>query len=401
MEKFKNFRSLIALWFSLRLLTIVWVALVSPLHPYTTIEKEVAFWPPQAPFNIWLERVVLAPWQRWDVGSYRWIVEHGYQAPGNPGARGFHPLYPWLATPLASLVGSSMLALLLVSSAASLTYVIAFDKLAQMDQEAETARTSTLLMLFYPSAFILFAPYTEALFLLFSVISFIWARQRSWRLAGLAGGLATLTRQQGLLLVLPLAWELWVACEQNVRQSLRAWRDWLALSLIPAGLLVWIVYRALALSDNVQPDFSSVQNFIYSLIISPDAKEMVPGQTFILPWDALWLAIDAFLVDFEPRIGINLFLAALFVGLLTLAWKRMRTSYRLYAVATIIVSFAHHTGSPWPYMSLPRHLFVAFPVFIGLGPLIKQPWQRLVVISLGLLTTFFFLLLYVIRGWIP
>lgn len=394
-------RQLVAIWFSLRLVTMLWVTLVSPLHPYTTIEQEVAFWPPQAPLNIWLERVVLAPWQRWDVGSYRWIVENGYQAPGNLGARGFHPLYPWLATPLASIVGSPMLALLLLSSAASLAYVIAFDKLAQMDQEADTARTSTLFMLFYPSAFILFAPYTEALFLLLSVLCFMWARQRSWWLAGLAGGLATLTRQQGLLLLLPLAWELWLASEQNVRQSLRAWRDWLALGLIPAGLLVWIVYRAVALSDNVQPDFSSVQNFIYSLIISPNAREMVPGQTFLWPWEALWLAIKRFMLDFDPRIGINLFLGALFVGLLALAWKRMRTSYRLYAVATIIVSFAHHTGSPWPYMSLPRHLFVAFPVFIGLAPLVKQPWQRLLLMSIGLFSFLFLLLLYVIRGWIP
>jgi hypothetical protein len=213
--------------------------------------------------------------------------------------------------------------------------------------------------------------------------------------------LATLTRQQGLLLLLPLAWELWSASEQNVRQSLRVWRDWLALGLIPAGLLVWIVYRAVALSDNVQPDFSSVQSFIYSLIISPNAKEMVPGQTFILPWDALWLAIEAFLVDFESRIAINLFLAFLFVGLIVLAWRRMRPSYRLYVIAIATVSFANHTGSMWPYIALPRHLFLAFPLFIGLGAVVKQPWQRLLLMSVGLFSFLFLLLLYVIRGWIP
>ena len=35
-------------------------------------------------------------------------------------------------------------------------------------------------------------------------------RRRRWLFAGLAGALATLTRQQGIVLALPLAWELWV-----------------------------------------------------------------------------------------------------------------------------------------------------------------------------------------------
>jgi hypothetical protein len=54
-----------------------------------------------------------------------------------------------------------------------------------------------------------------------------------------------------------------------------------------------------------------------------------------------------------------------------------------------------------PYMGLPRHLLLAFPVFIGLGPLIRHPWVRLPIVIVGLLSIFFLLLQYTVHGWVP
>ncbi|HEX7330911.1 MAG TPA: hypothetical protein VF290_05380, partial [Pyrinomonadaceae bacterium] len=52
------------------------------------------------------------------------------------------------------------------------------------------------------------------------------------------------------------------------------------------------------------------------------------------------------------------------------AWRGMRTSYRIYVVVITVVSFSFHTGmtpTGGAYLSLPRHLLLAFPVFIGLA----------------------------------
>jgi len=76
-------------------------------------------------------------------------------------------------------------------------------------------------------------------------------------------------------------------------------------------------------------------------------------------------------------------------------------SYRIYAVVIALVSFAYHTGPFFPYMGLPRHLLLAFPVFIGLGPVLCYRWQRLLMVGLGLFGILFLLMLYVIQGWIP
>jgi hypothetical protein len=389
---------LLALWLMLRILTSLWAALVSPLHPHTLREQAIPLWPPSEPLGAWLERVLLAPWERWDTHSYLTIIRQGYQA-GN-GTAQFHPLFAWIATPLAGLTGSPLLGLMLISSGASLGVLITFERLARLDLDQDAAHTSTLLLAFSPLAFILFAPYTEALWLFWAVLCLFWARRQAWWLAGLAGALATLTRQQGLFLALPLAWELWEASGRNWRQAVGSWRNCLAVGLIPAGLLVWLVYRAVALND-LQANFSDPQALIYSLLISPDSSKIVPNQAFLWPWEAFYLALAKLWREPEYSLVIDLVLGIGFLALSILAWRNLRTSYRLLAITIILVSFGYHTGPHYPYMGLPRHLLLAFPVFIGLGQVMQQRWLRLTMAFLGLMGMLFLLLQYVIQGWVP
>jgi hypothetical protein len=386
------------IWLGMRLLTILWAALASALRPVTAQENAIPLWPPSAPVGVWLERALLAPWERWDVEYYLNIVVRGYRP--DDGTAQFHPLLPWSAAPLAWVTGQPILALQVVSSVACVALLLAFERLASLDLDPDGARTGTLLMLLSPFAFVFFVPYTEGLFLLCAVFCFYWARKRSWWLAGLAGALATLARQQGLFLVLPLLWELWEVSGRDVQRALGAWRDWLAVTLIPAGMLVWLVFRAVALGD-LQANLSSLQSLIYSVIISPSASEVVPYQAFVWPWRGLWLALTKLWNAPEPDLIIDLFFAAYFVTLLVIAWRHIRSSYRIYTVAVVVASFSYHTGAVYPYMGLPRHLMLAFPVFIGLGAVIRSSWQRLLMTGFGLLGFFFLLLLYGIEGWIP
>ncbi len=388
---------ILGIWLVVRLLTSLWAAFVSPLDPGTPRERAIALWPPSVPLDAWLERVLLAPWERWDVQYYLWIVSRGYRT--DDGTAQFHPLYAWLATPLTWLGLSPLLSLLLVSSVSGALLLIVFERLARYDLPPAEARISTLLLLCSPLALALFAPYTEALFLLWCVLCFLWARQGAWWWAGAAAALATLTRQQGLFLLLPLAWELWEAAGRDWRRALAHGKDWLALACIPLALLGWIVYRALALAD-VTPDMSNPQALIYSVLISPSSEQVVPTQAFLWPWHAFALALDILWRTGEPSLIVDLALALPFVVLLMLAWPHMRISYRIYAAIITLVSFSYYTGPDWPYMGLLRHLFVAFPVFIGLGPVLRRRWQHLSIIILGLFAMLFLLMLYSMKGWV-
>ncbi len=390
--------ALFGFWAVLRLVTHPWAALISNLRPLTPTEQMIPLWPPTAPLTSWLTRVWLAPWQRWDTIYYLWIATRGYAV--DDGTAQFHPLYPWLAVPLVRMGLHPLLALLTVNSIAVILLIWVVYRLARLELAPSTARTGVLLMLCSPLAFALFIPYAEAVFLLFAVLCLYHGRRKQWWIAGGAGALAALTRQQGLFLALPLAWELWESAGRRWRTALAGWRDWLALALIPAGYFAWIVYRAWAFND-LAVDFTNLHTLIYSVLIAPSAVEVVPVQTFMWPWQALYLAVAQLWRAPDVDLIVNLVGGGYFLLLVAWAWRRLRVSDRWYVGVITLVSFGYQTGSTHPYMGLLRHLFLAFPVFLALAPRAEKPSRKLWWIITGLLGLFFLLLLYGLEAWIP
>jgi hypothetical protein len=308
------------------------------------------------------------------------IVRDGYK-PGNPTAN-FHPLYPAISALVAVVVREELLSLLLVASVAGLLLTVVFYRLARLDLDDVQSWQATALLLVSPFSVALFVPYTESLFLLLAVYCLLAARQGRFGLAGLAGCLAVLTRQQGLFLVLPLALELWESMGRSWYKAFTRWSNWLALALVPLGYLLWIVYRAIALND-VKPDLSTPQKFIYSVMISPTTYEIVDQQQFLPPWTAVWRALRL-LWEGGVHWGayIDAILGLAFISMLVLAWRFLRPSYRIYSLVIILVSLSFHTGTVNPYISLPRHLLLAFPVFIGLTSRYRPRMFPLLVIEL-------------------
>jgi len=231
--------------------------------------------------------------------------------------------------------------------------------------------------------------------MLFAVLSFLYARQENWWAAAFSGALATLTRQQGLLLMAPILWELWASSQYDFKRAISRWTDWFSVTLIPLAYLFWIVYRTNVLL-NVRPDFSSWDGFISSTLISPVTRQIVKGVRFTWPWEAIYFAIKRALSLSYVNPWADLIFGSLFVLLILLAWRHMRSSYQLYVVVLALISFSFHTGmesTGGAFLSLPRHLLLAFPVFIGLG----ARWKRVSswpIIVLGFVGITFFLFGY-------
>ncbi len=386
----------LTLWAGLRVFSSVIAALASELRPLTVLEQRIPLWPPARPLPLWLERLLVAPWARWDALWYERIVVSGYRP--DDGTAQFHPLYPWLAVPLARLGVPPLLALLTVSTLAALALLVAFHRLAEREVGPFRAPTSTFLFAMFPAALILFAPYPEGLFLLWAVLALVWAREGRWWAAGAAGGLAALTRQQGVFLVLPLAWELWEA-QRRSRDEFHPAHG-LSLLLVPLGYGFWTAYRLLILRDAV-PDFSSIHGLIYSLLVSPSASRVVPVQQFLWPWEAMRRAIVHLARTGDMDTVYDLALAGFFLLLLALAWRRLRGGERWYTAAITLVAFSYHTGPLHPYMGLPRHLLLAFPVFLPLGAGVRHRWQRLLLMTLTAAGWMWMAALYVLHAWVP
>ena len=388
---------ILILWFILRFLTSIFAGYVSNLRPMTSIERALPLLAHTSSLSQWFDRAFLSPWLRWDAAWYLRIVTQGYSP--TDGTTQFHPLYPWLAAILTRVGISPTICLLLISSFAGIALFYVFYKLIKLDLPPEDAFFGLLLFALAPPSFVLFAPYPEALFLLFAVLCIFWTRQKSWWLAGLAGGLAALTRQQGVFLLFPMAWELFEDAERKPRNAIKKWKDWFALGLIPMGMLIWLVYRAIFLSD-LKPNIGDLQSFIYSILISPSATQ-VWIQRFIWPWQALLLSVQKLLTHPDLDLWVNMISGVLFLVILAITWRNMRISYRIYSFTIAFVSFSYYTGPIHPYMGLPRHLLLAFPVFIGLAGTIKQPWMRLLTIILSATGMFILLFLYVFQAWVP
>lgn len=81
----------------------------------------------------------------------------------------------------------------------------------------------------------------------------------------------------------------------------------------------------------------------------------------------------------------------------------MNPADRIYSLTITLVSFSLSIGSTstYVYMSLPRHLLPAIPVFIGLASSLRKTWQQRAVIGIQFSVQVFALMLYVFQTWIP
>lgn len=379
---------MIGIWALVLILTRIEAAWLSPLRPLTPLERALPAWPPVAPFPLWLERVLIAPWARWDAHWYARIATGGYRA--GDGTTQFYPLYPLLAMPLVRLGLPPMVALTLISLAAGLGAVLLFESAARRGMEPARARRATLAFMLFPTGFVLFAPYSEALFLLLAIGSIGAAQERRWGLAGLLAALATLTRPQGIFLLLPLAWSL-LEVGGRLRDT-----GFLLLPLLALG--GWSLVRIAAI-DGLSLTGHGFNAYLYALLLSPHANQVVTHQAFIWPWEAMGRALGKLVREPDVDLVLNLILAAWFVALTLRAWRWMDGGERLYTLAVALAAFSYHTGPVHPYMGLPRHLWIAFPAFLALGR-IRSRWLSILP-ALQMPALFFAIIPYVLEAWVP
>lgn len=164
------------------------------------------------------EPLPLAIGARWDAEWYLLIAERGYGAddafvglPVNYRSgddSGFFPLYPMLIRAVAAVGFGTLAAGLLVSNLALLLGAALLRDLVKQDRGEEEARRAVWLLLSFPTSFFLSAVYAEAVLLATTLAAVRWARAGRPLLAGAAAALSCVARPTGVLVLLPVAFEL-------------------------------------------------------------------------------------------------------------------------------------------------------------------------------------------------
>lgn len=305
-------------------------------------------------------------WQRWDACWYTKIATFGYE-PAEDSVN-FWPLFPLLTGGVARLLGGAVaLSGLIVSAVAYIVAMTGLHRLVARDFDADIARRTVLLISIFPSAFFLFAPFTEALFLGLAVWAIACARERRWALAFLLGLLASLTRIQGVALVLPIGWEALVAA------GVTAWRPWreLALPRVGIGTLMRGSVAAAA------PLVGFVTFLGYAALSTGrtplDTQDAWGGREFFPPWDVAAAAWRWTVERHDPLQFLNLALLVCFVVLLVAGARRVPFAYILFALPQMALLATRI--QPTPLTSTNRYLLVVFPAFVILA-LIPSRWVR-------------------------
>lgn len=295
---------------------------------------------------------LFGPWQRWDTNWYLQIAQDGY-AVGN-GTTNFPPLFPLAVGFLGRvLLDQYMLAALLISNLAYIFALVYFYRLSVRLFSVETTRRSILFLATFPTAFFLAGGYTESLYLALVLAAFYYGEERRWLWAAGFAALASITRLQGAVLVLPLGY---MYMQQRGFRWRKIDREGIVLALSPALLALYMFYVYVILGDY---NFSNHLSVVWHI-------------KFALPWDSFFGGLlNFFNRDYAHLLlynALDIILLVVFICFTIIWWqKKLPTAYLLYSVLSLLVFLTRQGTDGFFWMSINRYLLSVFPVFMLAG----------------------------------
>jgi len=360
-----------ALVFTLHWIVVAGVAAVVTRYANRQPNVEAVGW--RLPdLDGWRELFV-QPLRNWDGFWYALIAIEGYDY--HPASTAFWPLYPWSMRAVASLFAIRVeLAGLLLANLAFFLALVVFQRLVKREWGVAVANRALWLLAFFPTAFYFSAVYSESFFLLFSLLAFYWAAGGKWWLAGLAGALAALTRNVGVLLIVPLA----IIFVDRYGYNPRGWpRTWLAVGVPVAGPLIylsvlWRTYRDPLLTLDAQKGWAR--------------EEAMPWTTFQMAFDQsdfnwlrdllaspTWSTLTSHSVrfGFAEHETLDIAFALLAIPLLIYCLVKLPLQYAVFPIMLYVLPL-FSPSTIHPLMSMSRFLIVMFPLFIALALLTRR-----------------------------
>lgn len=286
-----------------------------------------------------LHYALIGVWERFDTLWFLHIAQHGYD---KPMAVIFYPLYPAAIRGVSFLLPATIAALA-VSTAAAFFFFWGMLRLAGHEISG-TGRVRVLALIsVWPTSFILYAGYAEALTAALIVWAVIFARANRWWPAAFCGFLAGLGRPSGVLVAIPL----FVLAGRSRRT------ESFAVVLAPLGTLGYWAWLRWSGRPSVTEAYGTYQH-------TPLAA----------PWKGLGLALSAIAQgDTLVAIKLGLILVALAFSLR----REVRLEDKLFAAAAILQMFMF-TGRP--IIGAARYVLMVYPAFLGWAAYAERKWNR-------------------------
>ena len=277
---------------------------------------------------------LLSGFTSWDGRWYRAIALHGYVVPPHVPAHEtpwpFFPLLPGALRMVTSVGIPVTWAGIACNHVAFLVALVGIHRLAVRHTSRSAANLAVWLAALGPLAFVFSMLYPSALFLAASVWAFVWVEERRDVAAGLAAAVAALTRPNGIVLVIALLIAVGFAARRVVR---------IALPVV-AAIAGWVWFNALRTGDPLR--------FL-------TAKRAWREVTLI-----------GFVLRPTGNAVVHVAVAALAVGVVMVARKRIPASWTWFSVLYLVPSLA------LGMVGLARYATDLFPPYIAGASILER-----------------------------
>ena len=331
-----------------------------------------------------------AVFRHFDASYYLAIASHGYVAAA-PNNLAFFPLYPSLIRALGFLIGSDVIAGLVISTASFALALMLLHRLTELELGSRAADATVLLVAFAPLSFFFSAIYTESVFLLLSVGTVLAARRERWALAGILASLAALTRPTGILLVVPL-----VIMRLGRQRRLDRQLAW-ALSPV-AALGAYLAILAANGFPWLEP--FRVQAAWQRLTVGPVAGIAAALVTAVKSAVSIVFhgePVFAPTLDgiFTPKAECVLLLLVLVIAVVFLVacFRRLPLAYGAYGAAVLLMCVSSPAVGQ-PLVSFDRYVLTIFPLWMAAGAWIAQRRLERVAVAAGSILLVFYTVYY-------
>jgi hypothetical protein len=347
---------------------------------------------------------LLNPWAHWDGVWYIKIAVSGY-ADGD-GSTAFFPLYPFLLRYVGLLFRGNMVVTgIVISLVCYACSVWLLYRLVRDDFGEGVASRAVIYLAICPLSFFLQAVYTESLFLMLTLACFVFARESRWRLAGVMGLLATLTRSTGVILLIPMTYYYYRHRGWSIKKTDSHSAN---LLMVVEGLLVWMTYLSLAFGKPLL--FSTAQAQWQRGLAAPNytvARAFISGfwglrRLITFEYSRLFLETP------QPNTGLgNSFTNALnllfFIGAAALLWygaRRLPAAYSWFALASLAYPLFFPSRFV-PLMSYPRFTLTIFPLYVACALYTREhPRAHKVVVVGGLVLLLALTAKFAVFSWV-
>ena len=293
----------------------------------------------------------LRMWGAWDSEAYVALATHGYDM--HAGSEGqanwaYFPAFPMISAAIARLGHLSVFpVMVLVANASFLVALFFIHRLATKAFDGRVADISTALLCAVPGSYIFSSAYTESLFLMALAGCLLALHDRRWLMAGAFAALATLTRNLGIGLLLPMG----LAAAGPLRSALRGgpaarpasgelMRIAIGLVLPAAALAGFCLYLYHRTGDPFA--FATVQKGWGRRLQFPLLRPLLAMKTGIADSDMLSFAAAWVSIGLTVALGFmrrwSLFALALFLTLVPLASGLL--TYARYSLVVLPIFLA-------------------------------------------------------------